>query len=91
VKRQQLVAVSIHLLEDSCTQNQLGTHPIGAGILQRPTLAKVLMNQVHYGKFEIQNPTDAFQVPGLGMIDRRILDSTAFFSKIKSRHQSQPL
>jgi hypothetical protein len=42
--------------------------------------AKVLMNQIHYGRFLIENPADALQFPGLGMIDRRVHQWKLFFA-----------
>jgi len=44
------------------------------------TQTKVLMNHIHYGGFRIENPADAFQFPGLRMIDSRIHRRQLFFT-----------
>jgi hypothetical protein len=80
VKRQQLVAVAKHLLDDGRAQHLLGAHPIGAGITELLAAAKVLMNQTGYGRFGIQNPADEFQFPGLGMIGTQVHQRQLFFA-----------
>jgi hypothetical protein len=44
------------------------------------TPAKVLMNQIHYGRFLIENPADALQFSGLGRIDRRVHEWKLFLA-----------
>jgi len=80
VKRQQLVTGAKHLLDDGRTQHLLGTHPIGAGIMQLAALAKVLMNPIGYGRFLIENPADALQFHGLGMIGSEVHKRQLFFA-----------
>ncbi len=80
VKRQQLVTVPKHLLDDGRAQYLLSAHPVGPGSGQLPALAEVLMNQSGHGRFGIENAADGFQFPGLGMIGGEVHQRQLFFA-----------
>lgn len=80
MKRQQLVAVAKHLLDDGRAQHLLGAHPVGPGSAQIPAPTEILMNQGGYGKFGIQNAADGFQFSGLGMVGAGVHQRQLFFA-----------
>ena len=61
--------------------------PPSAGSLRTTAPMRILMNHAHYGSFPIENIADAFQFPGLRMIDSRIHQRQLFllFSRILRR------